>query len=102
MRESNQPESRRDVDLAPIGGTRMPVTRTSDATHDAMEAVTAKIAGLAQKMDALIEAQEREQAEARHRELQRIVDEAGARVMRGEVRHTPSAAIRTHLFWRSE
>jgi hypothetical protein len=69
-----------------------------DAINHAMKVVKSKLDDLAQKTAELIEAVERKQAEARHRELQRMVDEAGARVMRGEVRPTPSAAIRTHIF----
>jgi len=68
----------------------------------AMKVVKSKLDELAQRTDALIEALERKQAEARYRELERMVAEAGARVMRGEVRPTPSTAFRAHLSWRSE
>jgi hypothetical protein len=117
----NRPEERRDVleqrcdiDLVPIEDTRMPArfkrtTRTTDAVRPMLAAVRrlgASIDALTElvkaKQRAKAEAVELEQAEARHRELQRMVDEAGARVMRGEVSPTPSAAFRAHIFGGSK
>ena len=66
------------------------------------DVLTGRLAALTKKTAELIEAVERRRAEARHRELQRMVDEAGARVMRGEVRPTPSAAFRAHIFGGSK
>jgi hypothetical protein len=73
-----------------------------DAINRAMQTTTARLAALTKKTAELIEAVELKQAEARHRELQRMVDEAGARVMRGEVRHTPSTAFRAGIFGGSK
>jgi hypothetical protein len=108
-----KPVQRHDRDLARgivPGDTRKPARfkRT-----DAIRPVLAAVRRLSASIDALgelvkarrradAEAAERKEAEARHRELQRMVDEAGARVMRGEVRPTPSAAFRAHIFGGSK
>jgi predicted lipoprotein len=109
-RESDTPVQRFDRDLIPIEDTRMPARfKRSTRTVDALQPVLEAIQRLGATIDALTElvqanhraeaeAVELKHAEARHRELQRMVDEAGARVMRGEVRHPPSAAFRAHIF----
>ena len=111
-RESDTPEERRDV-LEQRHDVDLSWGAPTSPTVDAIQPTLAAVRRLSASIDALselvkarrradAEAAELRQAEARHRELQRMVDEAGQRVMRGEVRHAPSAAFRAHIFGGSK